>query len=470
MTDCVYTQKDKILLRGCLLLFRITLDFMYFYIIQNEYSNILLFALGYRTGAFTFSIDFLKLFFSYILTFFFIEIHLSLCVRNDRAHELICTGLLAISLLPNLSMFAYSDAGWDFVMWLSMFWIFFYILTYFFTRRIPLNKNRNIIYLYKRFFTKKSARSAFKYISLLFVLGSVLFCYKFHGGFYIHIDFHNDYVYKSRMYARHSLPQIANYFRNTAMYVVFPLLANIYLIKKKYLPFCMSLLILALLFSVDSQKAVLMLPLVSLIGSLIIKRKVSLTIVQGLLATNIFVIIFYSLTRNLLFVEFLIKRIYFIPAIISSCYFDTVNENGYILFMTSLLKKYGMLNEYTYINRSLPYFVGSTYFGSHNISANTGGFAAAYAYGPIVMFAIILCYASLFRLLDKYTTNIDIKYYFAFIVAMIFVIEGASIISVTIVYGYLFGLFMLYIMNNSLLFTNKLSIFYGGKMNETNIR
>ena len=110
------------------------------------------------------------------------------------------------------------------------------------------------------------------------------------------------------------------------------------------------------------------------------------------------------------------------------------------------------IQNYEYAEISLPFMIGRYYFGSVSISANTGAFAGAYAYGLLSLFITPLAYAFLFRLLNKFTRNIEVNYYIPFILVTIFVIEGATIPSVLSVYGYITGLILLYLMNNTCLF------------------
>lgn len=233
------------------------------------------------------------------------------------------------------------------------------------------------------------------------------------------------------------------------MYVIIPLIANIFLIKRKYGLFGISFIVLLLLFSVDSQKAVLMLAILSFGVAHIIKNKISNTLIRGLLFANLFVILFYLITGNLLLIEYLVKRIYFLPAIIGRCYYEYVTTNGNMVLLSSFLQGIGAIKNYVYADVSLPFLIGKYYFGSVSISANTGGFAGAYAYGILSLFITPLAYGFLFRLLDKVTIFVEAKFYIPFIMVTVYVIVGSTISSVLLVYGYIIGIIMLYIMNNT---------------------
>ena len=453
MQEISYNKRDKQLLVIVLFLFRLTLDFMYLYIIQKKYVNMGILEMGYSKEAFSFNYDIGRILYSFVACIFFIEILTKFVIRQDKPHELLCVGLVSISLLPNLVMFAYSNIEWRFIFLQSLFWLWFLVIVVWTNKNDEdaidrdIEENNTL-----RMFSKQSAIVFFWILSILFIIGSVILSFRYYGGFNISLSFADKDVYECRLAARDSFGTIINYFRNNAMYVVVPLIANIFLINHKYGLFTGCLIVLLLLFSVDSQKAVLMLALLSFFVSLSIKNLISKMLIKGLLFINLFVILIYLATGNLLLIDYLVKRVYFLPAIIGRCYYEYVTSNGNIVLFSSLFQEMNVIQNYEYAEISLPFMIGRYYFGSVAISANTGAFAGAYAYGLLSLIITPLAYAFLFRLLNKFTRNIGAKYYMPFILVTIFVIEGATIPSVLSVYGYITGLILLYLMNNTYLF------------------
>lgn len=450
MQDLVYNKRDKLLIFIILILFRLTLDFMYLYIIQEEYINITILALGFERGAFSFHYDAFRILFSFFVSFILLFFLVKQVIRFDSPHELINTGLFGISFLPNMVMFAYSDIEWRFGLLQTLFWSWFLIIGMYLTKKQSVSTDGGEARVgLTKIFSKRAAVFLFWAVALFFVFGSVVLTYNYHGGFHINLSFQGSDVYDSRFAARGAFNPILNYFRNNAMYVVVPLLANYFLIKRRFPLFFVSCIVLLLLFSVDSQKAVIMLAIVSFISAHVIRDKISKSITKGLLFVNLIVIVLYLCTDNLLFVDYLVKRIYFLPAIIGSCYYDFVTTNGNMVLFSSLLQDMGVISDYAYADISLPFLIGRYFFGSVSISANTGAFGGAYAYGLISLFITPMAYGFLFSLLNKVTCNIESKYYMPFIVVTVFVIEGTTIPSVLLVYGYIVGLLLLYIMNNA---------------------
>lgn len=449
MKDKSYTKREKQNMIISLLLFRLTLDFMYIYIIQKEYTNIAMFSLGYSRGAFSFNYDVSRIIFSFILSLFMIEILVKFILHHDKPHELICIGLLGISILPNIVMFAYSDIEWRFILLFTAFWTWFFVIVILLNKKDKYAIDHGLEKHKLLGITKKPAVMLFWLIVVGFTVGSIVLSYRYYGGFHISLSFSNDDVYASRLSARNKFGTVLNYFRNNAMYVIMPLIANIFLVKRKYGAFAISFIVLLLLFSIDSQKAVLMLAILSFGVAHIIKNKISKLLIRGLLYTNLVVIIFYLITGNLTIIDYLVKRIYFLPAIIGRCHYDYVTAHDNLVLFSSLLQRLNIISNYAYAEVPLPFLIGRYYFGSISISANTGGYAGTYAYGPLSLVITPIIYGILFKVLDKVTDNIEVKYYIPFILVTVFVVVGSTMPSVLLVYGYIIGLIMLYIMNNT---------------------
>lgn len=468
MQETSYSKRDKQDLIVGLILFRLTLDFMYLFIIQGEYENITILSLGYARGAFSFNYDAGKIIASFLLSILFIAFLVKFIIERDRPHELLCVGLLNISVLPSVVLFAYSDISWEFILLFTLFWLWFYVIVMLINRKIEKsNDNSRCKKNRVGLISKRSAVILFWLITLIFIIGSISLSFNYFGGFNISLSYAPDDVYGSRVAARGAFGTLSNYFRNNAMYIVIPLIANAFLIKRMYSLFSVALLVLLLLFSIDSQKAVLMLALLSFVIVHMNNNRILGKLIRCFLLINIFVILFYLVTENILFIDYLVKRIYFLPAIIGKCYFEYVSTHGNMILFSTLLQVANIIKDYPYAEKALPFLIGKTYFGSINISANTGGFAAAFAYGFLSLFVTPIVYGFLFRLLNKVTDKMEEKYYMPFIVVTVFVVNGTTIPSVILVYGYLTGLMLLYVMNSAGVFEfsgeNLIKFSFGGK-------
>lgn len=443
----MYVRKERKEMIFLLCLFKITLDYMYQFIIKKEYINILILSRGYSRNAFSFEFNLSKYVLSCVIAFAFIFILVKKIIIKDRAHEILMLGLSCISFLPSLTLFAFSNLEWRFFICLICFWSCFYMAIFFIC-----SKNSNLENINRNVIDSKYAKIIFWMISVIFIIGSILLAYRYLGSIHVSLDFSSEDVYASRLLARGKFGTFLNYFRNNAMYIVLPLLCIVFLVKKNYIMLVFGLWIIVLLFNIDSQKTVLMLTLVSICAALIVKRKASKVIIRGLAGINIITIIIYSLTNNLVLVDALIKRIYFLPAIIGKCQYEYVNSHQHVILMSSLLSKTGILKDYQYHDLALPFTIGREYFGSNQISANTGGFAGAYIYGGLGLILIPIAYAIIFKLLDIVSTNLQLKCYISIIIIQIFVISGTNITSVLTVYGLGLAVILLLLMNNNTFF------------------
>lgn len=454
----VYLKKDKREIYTVLVLLKISFDVIYWFIIQNTYSDILILERAYQRNAFSFEANFLKYIISWLVSLVMIHLITKYVIKKDKPHEMLIITLFVISFLPNISLFALSDLEWSFFFWQLFFWSWFICFQQVFIKfkyfAFPHFGNA------KNKINSKTAGVFLFGFALCFLIGSIYLAYKYYGKIYIDLALNTENVYDSRLSARGAFGTLTNYFRNNAMYVVLPMIAVCFWVMKRYLCFAAGLVAIGIVYSIDSQKAVLFLTFVSICAATIVRKKVCKLILKGILYVNVLTSILYGFTKSLTLVDYLFKRIYFLPAIIGHCHFEYVNTHQHVVFMSSLLSKLNIIKNYEYAKLGLPFVIGENYFGSHTISANTGAFAGAYDYGLIGLILIPVIYSILFKMLDDVCENIKPNYYMTIIVVMSFVIEGATLPSVILVYGFLVALLMLYLMRctNSFRQINKIRI------------
>lgn len=435
-------EKNRMFLE--LILLKFTFDYIYWFVIQDTYGEILILNRAYSRQAFSFDFNLTKYLLSLLFVIIICYILVFKIIKKDVPHEMIILGLIIISFFPNMTLFALSNIRWSFFLWQIFYWLWFLWCIKFLNRKKVRDHNTHL-----KKINRKSAELFFWGIAIVFVVGSLALSCVYYGEFYINLSFSMDEVYQSRILARGAFGTLTNYFRNNSMYVVLPLLSIIFLNKKRYLLFIINIIVLMITFSIDSQKAVLMLTLVSIIVAMVIKEKFCKKMISGMLVINILSSLFYVITENLTIVDYLFKRIYYLPAIIGRCHFDYVDSNQHIVLMSSLLTKLKLIGNYAYTELGLPFVIGQKYFGSSSISANTGSFAGTYDYGIGGMIVIPLVYAALFMLFDRVSDGMKSNYYISFVIVLIFAIEGATITSVLIVYGYFLMLILLFLMQNT---------------------
>lgn len=436
-----YTPSERKYIEVILVLLKISLDIGYWYLLKEVYPQIGILLLGYERGAFSFEFNLEKYICSWLVVIFVIKFLVYKLIKKDYVHELIIVGLIIISFMPTMTLFAMSNLQWSFFIKNIFFWGWFlYILNI-----ITSIKIKDHIIKIKN---KKFSQYIFYGVIVFFIIISLYLSYDYYGKIYVNLSFSNEDVYRTRSLARGKYGIFINYLRNNTLYVILPLVLNICLTRKRYVLFLTNFIFLLVVYSLDSQKAAILLSIVSIIASLTVKNKISYLIVKVMLITNTFIILTYYFFKKIILVEYLFKRVYFLPAIIGKCHYDYISQNENVIFFSSLMIKFGIISDYPYSKIPLPFLIGAKYFGSRNISANTGGFAAANDYGIIGLVIIPIVYSTLLKLLTIYSIDLKEKYIISVIVVYTFMINGATLTSVLLVYGLLLTLLLLSLMNN----------------------
>lgn len=442
------TKIEKLKFYFFIIIFKVTLDYIFHFIIEHEVDRILILSRVYRRDGFSFDFEPLKYLLGWIIYLLVVIFSKKKIIKDtNKAHELMILGLIMVSLAPSLTLFGLSNLSYNFIFLQIIFWFLLLGYTYLFCIKFRLSRIK---------YFQKLNNNWFYLIVSLYIIGSVIFIKKY-SGFRINLQLGIDEVYSARLMMRQmGIPTFVNYFRNNAMYVIVPLTSVIFFKKNKKILFIFTLLLQLFLFSVDMQKTAFFLFVVSILGSRYLKKNSILRVPSVLTVLNIVSIFIYHLSGNLFLIENIAKRLYFLPSIISNCYYLYFSKNSFVVPFSSLFIKLGIISNYSYSKLQLPFAIGERYFGSHDISANTGLVGAAYSYSIIGILVIPLIYAILFKWLNKVTEKLHISWYISFLIIQIYVIINANIFSVITVYGYILGIFVLYLMNkNSKNFLNK---------------
>lgn len=424
-----------------LLLIKLTFDYIYYFILRYDYGKIELLKRGFNRGAFQFNFNFLIYLITTIISLFFIYFFSKYVANDNKTSTVLFSVLFLIGYFPCVTLMAFSSYSWSYLIYFHLYWLWFMYIF------VKIKKIRLKTIVSNKIFNKKNSKILFYLITSIFILISVGLAYKYYGKIYIEISFSNDNVYENRLAARGAFGTISNIVRNNCMYAVFPIVIVYLFNKKKISQFIVILFAIFIVYSVDSQKASMLIVMASLLLAFFIKKNALNFIIRGILLLNITCIVLYSAFDINIFLDYLFKRIYFLPAIITQCQFDYVNTNGFVVMFSSILSKIGLLNNYIYNELQLPFAIGLKYFGSAAISSNTGGFAAAYVYGPLGILVTPIIYSLLFKLLNDVTKNLDLRYSISIIVSFAYLINGASLPAVILIYGYLLAIFLLLLLN-----------------------
>ncbi|MEK4107353.1 O-antigen polymerase [Paenibacillus sp. FSL R10-2791] len=423
-----------------MILYRLSLDFLYVTVL-NEYhkKSVLL-----SRGIFHLEINEFKYGLSWIFYLIFtIFINKSILKTTNKASEILTLGLFVISFVPTISLFGLANLQYEFLLNFIVFWMIFLASVYFFCR----NEKKRV---FKQNFklNDKSKYYVWLIIFYVFCLGVFIISYLV-NGLRLNLTLDSIKIYELRSLAKSkNLGSIVDYFRNNAMYIIIPF-AGIYFWQKKNWFFLSGLIyIQLLLYSIDNQKAALFILPASIIAYVFYKKFIIELVPLLLTILNIFIFIESLFKKSTFLVSTILERMYYLPAILSNCYFEYFKEMPSVVPFVSIFQKIGFVNDYPY-TMGVPYIIGGVYFNNSAISANTGMFGSAYSYGILGVLIIPFVYGFLLSLLNKATTGLEVKTYISILIFLIYAITGATIFVVISVYGYILALILLSLVNNN---------------------
>lgn len=446
MISAIYSEKDRVRMLVQLILVRFSVDIMYWWILSDRFYDIMLLQRAYERNAFNFELNLERLLFSYVATLLFSFWYSYKVINYDKPHELMMLVLMCVSLFPSLSFFSCSVVSWEAFLYLCIFWVIL-----FGAQNYICGKNNFSWTLAKNksFISAKNAQKIFRMMILSFLIGSIALAYEYNNGFYINLTFDMEDVYEARLLARGKFGALMEIFKNNASYAVMPLLCTWSLYQKKYLVFFVTIFAQVMLFSIDNIKSAIILPVLAIVAMFIINNKrVCMNLIKGFLVLNFGTVAWYFIFNDIILVDALFKRLYFLPAINSNCYFVTVNEMGMMFFGSTVLQSLDMIGTYAYTQVALPFIVGYNYYGSFEISANCGAFGSAYSYGVFGMVVIPIVYALSWRLLNFCSQYVEPKIYISIIIVYGYMIVNSSLTSVLFIYGYFVALLLIYLINS----------------------
>lgn len=432
-------NKEKMIIVLSAVLFKITLEYIYLYILPNVIHKIYMLNISFLRNAYSFNFNIIKYIISWIVFFLFLYFFLEkILYINSKQNigQVILGVLFFMSFIPNIILFSFSNVEFTYLFFFLVYWGIFFYCSYIFFKRNWLLKKR-----------LKYSKSIITLIITFFIILSFFISY-YYNNLKIYITIEDSIVYFKRFNS--SFPKYINCFRNTAMFTIFPITLVYFMKLKKILFFSIIVYIQLLLYSLDLQKTAVFLMGISVFGFICYKNKTKLicSIFLNLLEINIVTIIFYKFFNNLFFLNHVIKRIYFLPAIISNCYFLYVNENCKVIPFSTFFQQIGLIENYYYKYHGLPFHIGQKFFGSIKVSANTGGFGNAFSYGIIGVILIPICYALILKILNIITVNLELSFLLPIIVSMTFLITGTSLISIIVIYGLSIGIILLKLFND----------------------
>lgn len=200
-------------------------------------------------------------------------------------------------------------------------------------------------------------------------------------------------VYEFRSQITEILPRYFGYFYSMTSTVLIPTLLILSLYKKKYklLPYIFILSIL--MFGLTSHKSVLFSPFLPIFIYFFVSWKYP---IQKIILSCILIILInlfiFNNNINTLIPSLLVRRVYFVPALVNYLYYDFFSHNPKTLFADSKITL-GLI-EYPYQKTGAEIISNLIYPGSHG-SANTGWLGSGYmnlGYSGMFLYSIIISF------------------------------------------------------------------------------
>ena len=408
MNKIIRISKDKQYL--FLLLYRIFLDIVYKEQICRYF--------GYSGFKFKFNLG--LLFISWLLLFLAFPI-IKKCVSDDCFSSVIMLFLVYLSYIPFTTMIAFQNFDISYVISNVLYWMVVFIFFLFSpkaTNYITLKTNRNDEILF--------------IIEIFFILLVIYISYKF-TGFRFTISLSNVYQYRSEM-AQASLPTLLRYFYSSSK-TILPILLLYSLKKNDILNVFFIVIIQILNFSINGAKTVLFSTFLAIILYYIYNSFYLRLVPFFLTILCILSLLETILFRTINIMSYVIRRVLFLPNLISSYYFDFFTKNEPDFFRQGFLRFFGIKSPYDEID----HLIGEVYFGNKAMGANNGLISDAITnFGIIGIIIMPILLIIILRLIDKCAYGIDKKLYIVLSVLYAFMIISSFITTILLTHGLLF--------------------------------
>ena len=252
-------------------------------------------------------------------------------------------------------------------------------------------------------------------------------------------------VYEIRkVYTEMRIP-LAGYLFNWSAYIINPIFFAFFLIKRKWIPVVLIVLLQIFLFSVTGNKTFLFaIPFVLVLMWIITQRNPLAYIAMGLIAMILLGMFSYWLIDDAWIYFLFTRRTLLLPAQLSFFYYDFFSKNG-----PTFLSQHHIFRDfinYPY-HLSPPHLVGEVYFNRPQMGANNGIYADAYmnfGYAGFVLWGILL--VIILKIVDSFSKNKDMRITVAAIAMPVIILGESALLTGLLTHGILLSLILLYLL------------------------
>ena len=411
----VKVNKSDIKFVLSVIFFKIILDLSYYFVISPIW--------GYE--GLQVNLNLFKLLESYFLL---IPVMLLMPKNRYRLSSIFIWLLILISYIPMLTFYAFMDQPRIYMYAVTIFWILVFMLM-----RIKVPAIKKI---------KQSKIISYFIISVLLLYAVFVSILYFSTSF--NFDLTQVYIVRS-LYTATAIP-LAGYLLNWAACIINPLLFAIFLIKKKWFPLILIILLQLVLFSGTGIRLYLFtLPFVLFImwvasyrnGMTYLAVAFSLGILTGVLS--------YWLFDDKWLSALLTYRIFIDPARLSFNYYDFFSNHEFVLLSDSRI---GPLLGLTYpYHLDPPHLIGEVYFHNPNANVNTGITGDAYMnFGLWGLLLLCIILSAVLKLIDVCSEGIDLRVGTAVIAIVALMLTNVGILTSLMTSGLLLAILLLYLL------------------------
>lgn len=376
---------------------------------------------------------------NYILSWIIFFVIIPLVIKNlniKKVSSLFVSLFNMISFIPNLTIIGFYD-NYDFIyiILFSTYWFFINFINLIipeFDIKI-INDRHNIIY--------------YAFMSM-FILIILFTSYKY-TRFRIDLNIFNAYTYRSES-SEYRISSFLEYLFSISRNV-FPIFIVERLVKKKYLQSLLLLFVGFLAYSVTGSKSVLFSYIIVYFGYWFY-RNYKIKYIPLLLVLLLFISLFgIIINKKSYIVDIVIRRVFYIPGLLSYYYYDFFSKNPFDYFRQGILGKLGFNSPYLI---PIPQLIGDMYF--LKAYANVGLFSDSfYNLGYIGVIIMPILTVFIIKLFESVTKNLDDRIVFAGSITAVFSFINSSFFTTLITHGVLAIIFVLYFINRNNGNTNK---------------
>lgn len=367
---------------------------------------------------FMYNFDILKYFETKLL--FFSTLLITIYKTRSKFIYSIITIFSLFLLIPNLIIFEFTDAPR-----IVSYSIVFFILT---LHLVSFSKT-NI-----KFPKISENQSLYLIIIIMLIfLVPIITQYGFKLNFNV-LKFQD--IYEVRRSASEGASSISSYLYNWLSKVIIPIIITFSLIKKKYIVTTIGVMVLLYLFVTQAHKSVFF-GIIIVLFFFFFKnyyKKISFFLI---ILFSVFIIthLLTVLTGAYAPESILVRRVFFVPALLNTYYFDFFRDN-YIYLSHSI---FSFLFEYPY-EVPPPSVIGLEYFNSVNTHANNGFISDGFMnFGMIGVFIYSILIVLLIKSFDL--LKLDSRYFGVFFV-MIFTLISSAFLTSLLTHGILILMLM----------------------------